>query len=237
KVTLRVLAESNHAIFQVKDRGIGIAEEQMPMLFQKFHQLNAGYQRQYGGTGLGLALTKQLVEMHGGWLEVESTLGVGSIFTVHLPMQSRESGTTLVPKTKMAPVPDSAKGRIVLAESDEETAHLICDVLTAAGYQIVWMLEGLAAVEQIEVMQPTAAIINAQLTDTDGYTLIRHLRQNPATKHLKIIALAPETTSLSSLDWQSAGANDLVIQPIRPDQLLQKLVALTDRSGIEGEPQ
>ncbi|WP_235656843.1 ATP-binding protein, partial [Fischerella thermalis] len=86
-VTLRLWMEADTAVFQVEDTGIGIPEAQLPLLFEKFHQLDTPYRRRYEGTGLGLALTKQLVELHRGRIEVESTVGVGSIFTVWIPVQ------------------------------------------------------------------------------------------------------------------------------------------------------
>lgn len=84
-VTLRLWVENETAVFQVEDTGIGIPEEQLSLLFEKFHQLETPYRRRYGGTGLGLALTKQLVELHRGRIEVESTVGAGSVFTVWIP--------------------------------------------------------------------------------------------------------------------------------------------------------
>ncbi|WP_414529281.1 ATP-binding protein [Nodularia chucula] len=86
-VTLRIWVEDNTAIFQIEDTGIGIAEEQLPLMFEKFQQLDTPYRRRYEGTGLGLALTKQLVELHRGRIEVESTVAIGSIFTVWIPAQ------------------------------------------------------------------------------------------------------------------------------------------------------
>jgi signal transduction histidine kinase len=86
-VILRLWMEDDTAVFQVEDTGIGIPQEQLPLLFEKFHQLDTPYRRRYEGTGLGLALTKQLVELHRGRIEVESTVGVGSIFTVWIPVQ------------------------------------------------------------------------------------------------------------------------------------------------------
>ncbi|MBN3924585.1 GAF domain-containing sensor histidine kinase [Nostoc sp. NMS4] len=87
-VTLRFWVEDDTAIFQVEDTGIGIPEEQLPLLFEKFQQLDTPYRRRYEGTGLGLALTKQLVELHRGRIEVESTVSIGSIFTVWIPTQA-----------------------------------------------------------------------------------------------------------------------------------------------------
>ncbi|MEA5516270.1 GAF domain-containing sensor histidine kinase [Nodularia sp. UHCC 0506] len=86
-VILRIWLEDNTAIFQVEDTGIGIPEAQLPLLFEKFQQLDTPYRRSYEGTGLGLALTKQLVELHRGRIEVESTVAIGSVFTVWIPAQ------------------------------------------------------------------------------------------------------------------------------------------------------
>ncbi|WP_353930156.1 GAF domain-containing sensor histidine kinase [Okeanomitos corallinicola TIOX110] len=86
-VTLRLWVEENTAIFQIEDTGIGIPEEKLALLFEKFQQLDTPYRRHYEGTGVGLALAKQLVELHRGRIEVESTVGVGSIFTVWIPQQ------------------------------------------------------------------------------------------------------------------------------------------------------
>ncbi|WP_414551082.1 ATP-binding protein [Anabaena sp. CCY 0017] len=87
-VTLRIWVEDNMAIFQIEDTGIGIPEAQLPLLFEKFQQLDTPYRRSHEGTGLGLALTKQLVELHRGRIEVESTVAIGSVFTVWIPAQS-----------------------------------------------------------------------------------------------------------------------------------------------------
>ena len=87
-VTLRVWVENNTAIFQVEDTGIGIPKDKLPLLFEKFQQLDTPLRRRYEGTGLGLALTKQLVELHRGRIEVESTVATGSIFTVWIPDQT-----------------------------------------------------------------------------------------------------------------------------------------------------
>ena len=86
-VILRVWIEDENAVFQVEDTGIGIPESQLSLLFEKFHQLDTPYRRRYEGTGLGLALTKQLVQMHRGRIDVESIVGKGSVFTVWIPPQ------------------------------------------------------------------------------------------------------------------------------------------------------
>lgn len=233
QVILRVWLDNNAALFQVEDTGIGIPENQIPLLFQKFQQLDASYHRQYGGTGLGLALTKQLVELHGGCIEVESTVSAGSTFTVWLPVQPMNALDS-TPSESWPAIVETLQGRIVLISEDEETATLICDMLTTAGYHVVWLVEGSAAVEQIALLQPTAAIVDMELPGMDGYEIISQLRQSVAARELKILGLAatavPEASeslrdSYASRDG-GAAADALLVKPLQPAQLLNKIAKL-----------
>jgi two-component system sensor histidine kinase/response regulator len=230
-VTLRVFGSRDFATFQVKDTGIGIPEHQRSLLFQKFQQLDQSYRRQYEGTGLGLALAKQLAELHGGWIDVDSTVGVGSVFTVRLPTPRTPAAGAVPPKIDLPIIPNQPAGQVVLIESQEESANLIYPMLTAAGYQVVWMLEGSAAISQIEVLQPVAVIVSLQLPDIDGHSLIRQLRQNPATKRLKIIALMGDTISEDQKHCFLAGADDCLASPVQPDEVLHKVITLTALMG------
>lgn len=223
-VTLRVLIEGKHAIFQVEDTGVGIPEDQIPLLFQKFQQLDTSYHRQYGGTGLGLALTKQLVELHGGWIGVQSKVGKGSVFTVRLPAQPISSpgrGSNLERHNSQV-VP----GRIMLIEDHEESAILICDILTTAGYQVVWTIEGVTAIQQIEVLQPSAVIVDLQLPGRDACEIVEYLRHSTATRHLKILVLAPDSLSQEKNRALELGAEDYLPKPIQPEKLLRKVNSL-----------
>ncbi|HAZ48186.1 MAG TPA: hybrid sensor histidine kinase/response regulator [Cyanobacteria bacterium UBA11371] len=222
KVILRVWLEGNTAVFQVEDTGIGIPEHQRHLLFQKFQQLDTSYNREYEGVGLGLALTKQLIELHGGRIEVESTVDVGSIFTVWLPCQPITSiGGESAPLTAKIP-----QGRIALIADREESATLICDILTAAGHQVLWLIEGSAAVKQIDILQPRVAIVDIQLSGMSGYEVMRLLRQSKATKNVKIMALIPEETPENLITILAQGADDYLTQPVQPEQLLNTIAAL-----------
>ena len=219
------------AVFQIKDTGIGIPEDQRSLLFQKFQQLDSPYCREYGGTGLGLALTKQLVELHGGAIEVNSTVDVGSTFTVFIPIQteSKDESTKFKYEKSNSSLPlhsSSLRGSIVLVEEDEETAMLICDILTAAGLQVVWMIEGSAAVEQIELLQPNAVIVDMRLPGMNGCEIIQQLRQKSATENIKILALSAQEIPADRISFVTAGANDCLAKPIHPQQLLDKIISL-----------
>ncbi len=224
KVTLRVWREHNVAVFQIEDTGIGIPDEQLPLLFQKFQQLETTYHRNYEGTGLGLALTKQLVELHGGRIEVESVVDEGSLFTVWLPAQPIAPVSPA--KVTKAPRNNSkAQGSIVLVENHEENATPICEILTTAGYQVVWLINGSTAVEQIKLLQPKAVIVDWQLLGIDGYEIIHDLRSSPSTQQIKVLAL---TTSLAEDPENdlNIGVDDYLPKPVEPVQLLRKVVGL-----------
>ncbi|WP_026098365.1 hybrid sensor histidine kinase/response regulator [Kamptonema formosum] len=225
QVTLRVWVEGRAALFQVEDTGIGIPENQLPLLFEKFQQLDSSHHRKYGGTGLGLALTKQLVELHGGWIEVESSVGEGSTFTVWLPAQPLSPAVPAL--AAEAPSLSSARlqGGIVLIEDDEEMATMICDILTAAGYQVVWQIEGSTAIEQIELLQPKAVIVDMELPGMDGSEIISDLRQSPAGQELKVLGLTVKMPH--EVEAGGQGADDFLLKPVEPAFLLQKITQLT----------
>ncbi|ERT08363.1 his Kinase A domain protein [Lyngbya aestuarii BL J] len=232
QVTLRVWVNRNTAIFQIQDTGIGISEEQQPLLFEKFQQLDSSYRRQYGGTGLGLALTKQLVELHGGAIKLTSTENVGSIFTVQIPAQptlSQKSQQQVKDSAFKTSLPTTSRnnslGRFILIENDEEIATLICEILTAAGYQVVWLVEGLTALGQIKLLQPIAVIVDMHLPGQDGYEIIHHLKNTKATQQIKILAITTHPESSLSESVLATEADDFITKPIQPNQLLNKIIS------------
>ncbi|MGB7445260.1 MAG: ATP-binding protein [Coleofasciculaceae cyanobacterium] len=227
KVTLRVWREKNQAVLQVEDTGIGIASDQMPLLFQKFQQLETTYQRNYGGTGLGLALTKQLVELHGGRIEVESVLGEGSFFTVWLPDKAAlPPNLAKVKATKKKNF--RPKGSIILVEHEEERATLVCEMLTVTGYQVVWLIDGATAVEQIELLRPRAVIVDWQLPGMDGYEISSSLRNLATTRQIKVLALTSPTLSEDEEHCLTLLADDYLHHPVEPMLLLKKITQLVE---------
>ncbi|WP_254564860.1 GAF domain-containing hybrid sensor histidine kinase/response regulator [Oscillatoria sp. HE19RPO] len=236
-VTLRVWSESKNVVFQVEDTGVGIPEDQQSLLFKNFQQLDTSYRRQYGGTGLGLALTKQLVELHGGWIEVQSTVGEGSIFTVHLPAARLLSNSNSQNRLGDSFSSEPLQGRIILIEDCEESAILICDILTTAGYQVVWMIDGATALEQFELLQPTVVILNYDLLSMNGAELLQSLRQSPAQEPLKILALIGLETGEDKDRAFEAGADDWSPKPIAPERLINQVNALFHSCRAVNQPE
>ncbi len=228
-VTLSASAFDQWVVFQVKDTGIGISEQQRSLIFEKFQQLDSSYQRQYGGAGLGLALTRQLVELHGGWIDFDSTVGVGTLFTVHLPKTAHKADK-IATEVDTVGLPNYPRGQIVLVESHDESAHLVIDMLTAAGYQLVWLLDGAMAIEQIDILQPIVVMTAMQLPDMDGGELMQLLRQNPSTQRLKIIALAD--AHIAEQQSIAAQADEVLLKPIQPDELMCKVDRLVRQRAV-----
>jgi two-component system, sensor histidine kinase and response regulator len=228
EVILQVWLESNAVIFQVEDTGIGIPLSQQPLLFQKFQQLDTSYRRTYEGAGLGLALTKQFVDLHRGWIEVSSTEGQGSIFTVEIPNQEfLNTPDEVVPSQYV----QGGNPRIVLIEENEETATLICEMLTAAGYHVVWIVEDSTAIDQVRFLQPSAAIISLDRADDEGLLLIQRFRKLVQARNLKIIALTPKTATKDPQPYLAAGADTFLTKPLKPEHLVHKINLLLSKQA------
>ena len=230
KVILRVWREGDFAVFQVEDTGIGIPDHQFPLLFKKFQQLDRTYQRQYEGTGLGLALTQQLVELHNGKIDVESTVNAGSTFTVQIPLQ------LLKPAPSMAkyPATPSTGGQVVLVEPDEMTATVICDLLTAAGHQVIWLMEGMTALRQIEIILPEVVLVDTRLTGMSPREFVARLRQQPDTVNTQVLILHHQAANYAShLPSPFDDAATVIALPLQdPEELLEQVQTLVDRQGV-----
>jgi two-component system, sensor histidine kinase and response regulator len=216
-VTLRIRQMVQGVMFQVVDTGIGIAPVQQPLVFQKFQQLDSSYQRHYEGTGLGLALTKQLVEMHGGKIEFTSEVDVGTVFTVFLPGQTNVAAA--IAPSSVLPI----HRRIMLVEAVEEQAAMICDLLTAADCQVVWMTDLEMALYQLDAAHPDIVMVNcAQVSSPQ---ILADCRQMLQAQSIKFLAMVPEDRSIA--DYADLMADDYWVPTIgAPELLVDKVMQL-----------
>ncbi|PSN14525.1 hypothetical protein C7271_21595, partial [filamentous cyanobacterium CCP5] len=220
-IQVRLSQHQQRAILQVSDQGIGIpAAEQIDVQTAFRRGSNVG---DIEGTGLGLALTKQLVDLHGGTVNVTSKQGTGSVFTVRLPPQRWIEAAKQVPQ---AVVPEPIVGRIVLLEDQEDSAGIICDMLTAAEYQVIWVIEGSQVIEQVELLQPMAVIVNINLTSANGQDIIKSLRRHASARRVRVLALVDDADSPQATQARLSGADDVLAKPILPDRLLAAVNSL-----------
>jgi CheY-like chemotaxis protein/anti-sigma regulatory factor (Ser/Thr protein kinase) len=224
KVSLQVKKVPQGITFTVSDTGIGIAQEQLQLLFQPFKQLDSQLNRQYGGTGLGLALTRKLARLHGGDVTVQSTLGEGSRFTVFLPdqpLQEEEENFS----DALQHLVFSINGRILIVEDDELSAMLLQDYLETVGYHVECMADGNNFLQRVRNFQPDLILLDVQLRDNvTGLDLLNGLRQEPDLQEVPVVMCTAQAMPGDRERFLGAGANDYLSKPIRIAQLESMLM-------------
>jgi len=220
-VSLRVQKVRAGIAFTVTDTGIGIDESQLKFLFQPFTQLDSRLNRQYEGTGLGLALTRKLAQLHGGDVTVQSTLGKGSQFTLFLPSDLTDSDlldTNVLSEQQQYLV--QAPKRILIIEDDECTAMLLQDYLEAIGYEIEYTAETTKFLERVRNFQPHLILLDVQLRDNvTGLDLVSCLRQHPDLQQVAVVMVTAMAMVGDRDLCLKAGANDYLSKPFGIPQL------------------
>ncbi|WP_223807448.1 CBS domain-containing protein [Pseudanabaena sp. UWO311] len=221
-------------VFQVTDTGIGIAPEDLQRLFQPFVQLDSALNRQYEGTGLGLALVKKIVELHGGQVIAEGQIGMGSCFTVVLPYKmfgSSAPSTDMTDANRRSIAGNSGKAiapLILLAEDNEANIATLTAYLTALNYRMIIARNGEEAVAMAKAHSPDAIIMDIQMPRMDGLTAIRLIRTDPQIAAIPIIALTALAMEGDRERCLEAGANEYLTKPIMFQQLndaIQQILA------------
>jgi len=205
--------------FSVRDTGIGISPEGQDRLFQSFSQVDASISRRFGGTGLGLVISKRLSELMGGGMKVESEVGRGSVFTFTIQTESVASK----PRTYMSGGKSQLAGRRLLLVDDNATNRRILSEWAAKwGMPVVALESGEAALEYLTSgNQVDVAILDMQMPGMDGATLARRIKEAPATRDMPLVLL-------SSLGpREHASSRELFVEcltkPAKPDRLLEIL--------------
>ncbi|MBD0345101.1 MAG: response regulator [Coleofasciculus sp. Co-bin14] len=211
--------------FSVKDTGIGIPADKLPLLFEPFRQLDSGLNRRFPGTGLGLALTRSLAKLHDGNVTVESTLGEGSEFTLWLPDWPSEelllaSSSQDLEQTGGLSCPLGTKARILIVENDERSALVLKDYLQVIGHRVQHLMNGANFLEAVHSFKPNLILMDVQLPgEFTGFDLLAELRQDPNTKDLKVVMVTAMAMAGDRERCLKAGADDYLSKPIGIAQL------------------
>jgi PAS domain S-box-containing protein len=218
--------------FKVTDTGIGISAIDQLKLFQPFVQLDSSLNRQYAGTGLGLTLAKQIVELHGGNVHLQSTPQQGSCFTVHLPniclLSDQETCSfsifdSLTSHPQIFNQQVTTSSLILLAEDHEANISTFSSYLMAKGYQIIVAENGQKAIDLTHSERPDLILMDIQMPHVDGIQAITKIRQNPELVGIPIIALTALAMAGDRERCLAAGANDYLTKPVKLRQLNQKI--------------
>ncbi|MEM8828917.1 MAG: ATP-binding protein [Cyanobacteria bacterium P01_G01_bin.19] len=220
-VTLRVWREKRQVVFQVEDTGMGIAADEIPLLFEKFKQLEHFKDRTHGGTGLGLALTKKLIELHGGNIEIESELNQGTLFTVYLPVKTFEPDLNHQEAGDRSLAIDSPT--IVLITEDEEIATFMCQLLNTIDCQVVWLMDLVMAIEQIELLKPKLIVIDRDFGLT-GIKNINYAVQNSSLNNsTRLIVLGDRYDDEREQNFVRSQVEDYIGKSMNPAQIVNRI--------------
>jgi signal transduction histidine kinase/CheY-like chemotaxis protein len=235
QVTLEVHSEpeQDRIHFSVIDTGIGIALEDLRQLFVPFKQVDSSLNRDYEGTGLGLALVQKLTDLHGGSVDVKSEVGRGSRFTINLPLAQAMLAQQEVDETGGERVLSEQAGKsntssdepldhgiVLLAEDNMANVLTISDYLESHGYEVVVAHDGLEAIEKAEETKPDIILMDIQMPALDGLEATRRLRANPSFASTPIIALTALAMRGDRERCLEAGANEYMSKPVGLKMLL-----------------
>jgi PAS domain S-box-containing protein len=229
-LAVRVRERSSDSVcldFKVTDTGIGIPEDRQAQVFEEFTQASYDINLKYGGTGLGLAICQKLLELYGGKLGLESTLGKGSTFSFNLRLKSaRDAEASDTPFTVSGPSVQSLKGiKLLVAEDNSVNVFVLSQFLRKWGVDFEVVGNGRLAVQKVQETQYDLVLMDLQMPELDGYEATRAIRRLPEERlrQLPIIALTASARVGLEERVESAGFTDFAGKPFRPEDLFAKI--------------
>jgi PAS domain S-box-containing protein len=222
RIVVKGIAEGDFVHISVADSGIGMNEAQMSRLFQPFTQAESDTTRRFGGTGLGLTISRRFCEMMGGSIEVESKPNEGSTFTVILPRQmERESAP------RVSTIPPHAEHVVMVIDDDPAVRELITRALAPLAVRVEGITKGQEALERCREEEPDAIVLDVMMPGMDGWAVLKELKAHEDTRDIPVIM---HTVSHEREMGFALGAVDFVVKPVEPKRLA-RVIASHFRGG------
>ncbi|MBH1939572.1 response regulator [Mobilitalea sibirica] len=220
KVALINVNKEESLEFSITDTGIGIPDNKIDTIYQRFQQLDMSNSRKYGGIGLGLAIVKELLFLMGGTINVKSTLSQGSTFTVSIPVK----GLNIAAEERKEGV---SKKQIVclLAEDNKANQLLVYNIIKKYGYHIDVADNGEEVISMVKIKDYDIILMDLQMPVIDGYEAAKAIRDLEKTsgRRVPIIALTANATKEDMLKSKHAGMDDFITKPLRTKILFEKI--------------
>jgi CheY-like chemotaxis protein len=220
--------------FEAKDTGIGIAAADQHCVFTPFEQADSSLTRKYGGTGLGLALSKRLAKAMGGDIGIDSQIGAGSTFwfTAKLAKVADADETPRAQTAEAELQAHYAGLRILLAEDEPISQDIFLDLVEATGLRVDVAADGAEAVEKAKATDYALILMDIQMPKLNGVDATLAIRALPGREHTPILALSASVSAQEKARCYAAGMNDFVAQPLNPDLLYLTLLKWLNLSAV-----
>ena len=237
EIVVSAEAHDGMVAISVADSGIGIPADRLEAIFKPFDQVDGSAQRQYGGTGLGLTITKQLVELHGGTLTARSAVGKGSIFTFTLPA-TREKATpmkvsaalsrarTLDDSATVVRVVHTKKDgafRVLVVDDEPVNRKVLVNYLADGPFDVEQAASGPDALELLNAHMPDVVLLDVMMPGMSGYETCQHIREKYLSSELPVIMLTAKDQVNDLVQGFNTGANDYLIKPVNRNELMARL--------------
>lgn len=216
-VRISAVESLGHLLISVSDTGIGIAPEDQERIFGEFQQVGSSPLKRGEGTGLGLTLTKRLVELHGGRIWVESAVGKGSTFTFTLPLGGLAKDQAIA---RPQPLVSGSPPLVLVVEDDPQAAELLGVALTSRGYEVAHASDGDGAIEKAKALKPSIIVLDILLPGKDGWEVLRELKAIPETHAIPVVIVSVLDDKRLGI---SLGAVDYLVKPVDREDFLRRL--------------
>jgi signal transduction histidine kinase len=236
KIVVEAKFEGTDLVLRVSDTGIGISEEDQERIFHEFYQADGSYERRYQGTGLGLALVRRMMSLHGGSVTVTSKRGAGSSFQCVFPDARCGDDTAAAPGAGCAASPRRAVAQqaiepsevsrgttVLVVEDNPVNRKLARNVLRSRGYRVLEADTGEEGIEIARSERPHLILMDLQLPGMDGIEATRRLKADPATREIPVIAISAHAQEADEARAREAGCAGYIAKPIRLSRFPQQV--------------